>query len=91
MYALVLMIVGIGFIAILTGAIAERFLATQVEEAVESDATQAELLDELREIRSKLARLETRLRVRTGRVHPTRLGCECAPGCAPVRAATERT
>ena len=65
-YALVLMLVGIGFIAILTGAIAERFLASQVEEAVEevaqAEPSGAEHLDELREIRSKLDGLETRLR-----------------------------
>jgi len=65
-YALVLMLVGIGFIAILTGAIAERFLAAQVEEVVEEvtdvGATEAELLEELRRIRSRLERLETRLR-----------------------------
>jgi len=62
------MIVGIGFIAILTGAIAERFLAAQVDEAVEEvaekEATESELLDELREIRSRLDRLEPRLRRR---------------------------
>ena len=64
-YALVLMLVGIGFIAILTGAIAERFLAGEIEEvaeqAAEVEATEAELLVELREIRSRLDRLETRL------------------------------
>ena len=51
-------------IAILTGAIAERFLASQVEEVVEevtdAGATEAELLEELRRIRSRLERLETR-------------------------------
>ena len=50
-------------IAILTGAIAERFLASQVEEVVEevtdAGATEAELLEELRRIRSRLERLET--------------------------------
>jgi len=60
------MIVDIGSIAILTGAIAERFLAAQVEEVVEevtdAGATEAELLEELRRIRSRLERLETRLR-----------------------------
>ena len=65
-YAIVLMLVGIGFIAVLTGAIAERFLAGQIEEvteaAEETEATETELLDELREIRSRLDRLETRLR-----------------------------
>lgn len=63
--AMALMLVGIGFIAILTGAIAERFLATEIEEAVEAaeevEATEGEVLAELREIRSRLDRLETRL------------------------------
>ena len=60
-----LMLVGIGFIAILTGAIAERFLVGEIEEvaeaSAETEATEAELLVELREIRSRLDRLETRL------------------------------
>ena len=64
-YAIALMLVGIGFIAILTGAIAERFLAGEIESAVEAaeevEATEAEVLAELQEIRSRLDRLETRL------------------------------
>lgn len=64
-YAIALMLVGIGFIAILTGAIAERFLAGDIERvtdaAEESEATEVELLAELREIRSRLDRLEGRL------------------------------
>lgn len=64
-YALGLMVVGIGFIAILTGAIAERFLATQIEDVAEAAepiaATEAELLAELREVRSRLERIESRL------------------------------
>jgi voltage-gated potassium channel len=64
-YAIALMLVGIGFIAILTGAIAERFLAAEIEEAVEAteevEATEIEVLAELQEIRSRLDRLETRL------------------------------
>jgi voltage-gated potassium channel len=68
-YAIVFMLVGIGFIAILTGAIAERFLAGEIEEAVEaaeeSAATDVEVLSELQEIRSRLDRLEARL-VRRG-------------------------
>ena len=65
MYAIALMLVGIGFIAVLTGAIAERFLASEIEEAVEAteevEATEVEVLAELQEIRSRLDRLETRL------------------------------
>ncbi len=64
-YAIALMLVGIGFIAILTGAIAERFLASQIDQAVEAtdqvEATELDVLAELREIRSRLDRLETRL------------------------------
>jgi voltage-gated potassium channel len=60
-----IMLVGIGFIAILTGAVAQRFLAAQVEEVVEAEeeieATEAEVLAELREVRSRLDRLEARL------------------------------
>lgn len=59
------MLVGIGFIAILTGAVAQRFLATDIEEvtdvAEEMEATDAEILTELREVRSRLERLEARL------------------------------
>jgi voltage-gated potassium channel len=65
MYAIALMLVGIGFIAILTGAIAERFLAAEIEDAIEAteevEATEVEVLAELQEIRSRLDRLETRL------------------------------
>lgn len=64
-YAIALMLVGIGFIAILIGAIAERFLAAEIEDAVEAaeevEATEVEVLAELQEIRSRLDRLETRL------------------------------
>ena len=69
-YAIALMLVGIGFIAILTGAIAERFLASDIEDVTEAveetEATEAELLAELREIRLRLDRLERRL----GRASP---------------------
>jgi len=63
--AMALMLVGIGFIAILTGAIAERFLAGEIEEVAEgveeTAATEGELLAELRAIRVRLDRLEGRL------------------------------
>jgi voltage-gated potassium channel len=62
---MVVMLVGIGFIAVLTGAVAQRFLASQLGELVEAEeeieATDAELLAELREVRSRLDRLESRL------------------------------
>jgi hypothetical protein len=60
-----LLVLGIGFVAVLTGAIAQRFLASQIEEvadaAEEVEATDAEVLEELREVRVRLERLETRL------------------------------
>jgi len=62
---IVVMLVGIGLVAILTGAVAQRFLAATVEEvedvALEAEATEAELLSELREVRMRLDRLERRL------------------------------
>ena len=70
MLAIVVMLVGIGFLAVLTGAVAERFLTTRVEEAAEEtreevagdiDAAEAGLVEELREIRARLERLEVRL------------------------------
>ena len=64
------MLVGIGFLAVLTGAVAERFLSTRVEEAAaetqeelaeDLESAEAELIGELREIRTRLERLEVRL------------------------------
>lgn len=64
--AMALMLVGIGFIAILTGAIAERFLSGQIEETQEElrdDVEQAEedVLAELRAITDRLHQLERKL------------------------------
>jgi voltage-gated potassium channel len=63
--AIAVMLIGIGFIAILTGAVAERFLASQLEEVTEAaeevEAVDVELLSELREIRLHLDRLDRRL------------------------------
>lgn len=57
-----LMLVGIGFIAILTGAIAERFLAGHVEAvADEVEEAEADIGAELREIAERLQTLERRL------------------------------
>jgi voltage-gated potassium channel len=62
------MLIGIGFIAIITGAVAERFLAVEIEEVEEAveevEATDAEVLAELREVRSRLDRLEVALQKR---------------------------
>jgi voltage-gated potassium channel len=63
--AIGVLVVGIGFVAILTGAVAQRFLVSQIEDvaaaAEEIEATDAEVLAELREVRSRLDRLEARL------------------------------
>ena len=63
--AMALMLIGIGFVAILTGAVAERFLAGEIEEVADevgdAAATEVELLAELRAIRSRLDRLESRI------------------------------
>ncbi len=61
-----LMVVGIGFIAVLTGAVAERFLATRIEESQEEitgevEQAEVEVLGELREITERLHQLERRL------------------------------
>jgi voltage-gated potassium channel len=62
------MLVGIGFIALLTGAIAQRFIAERVEEELELveaevagdvAAARAELLRELRSVRQRLQDLES--------------------------------
>jgi len=59
------LVVGIGFVAVLTGAVAQRFLASQIEHVAEAteevEATDAQLLAELRDVRARLARLESRL------------------------------
>jgi hypothetical protein len=61
----VLLVVGIGFAAIVTGAVAERFLAVEIEEAAkvaeEVEATEQQMLAELRAIRTRLDRLEVTL------------------------------
>jgi voltage-gated potassium channel len=68
--AIVVMLVGIGFIAILTGAVAERFLARDVRviEAEVADEAESvdEVLGELRAIRERLGDLEGRVQ-RLGR------------------------
>ena len=57
--ALLVMSVGIGFGSILIGATAERFVQPDVEAAVqESDATEDQVVRELRELSARIARLE---------------------------------
>jgi voltage-gated potassium channel len=64
--AIGVMVVGIGFTAVLTAALAERFLASRVTEAEEEltervDEAEADVVAELREITKRLQRLEQRL------------------------------
>ncbi len=61
-----LMLIGIGFLAVLTGAVAERFLATRIEEGQEEvveevERAEADVLSELREITERLHALERTL------------------------------
>jgi voltage-gated potassium channel len=64
--AILVMIVGIGFLSLLIGSVSERFIAPRVQEEiaeVEEDVESAELelLDEIRAIRERLGRLEAPL------------------------------
>jgi voltage-gated potassium channel len=67
--AVVVMLVGIGFIAVLTGAIAQRFLAPsvkQIEKEVDQiDADEEAVLREVRELGDRLRRLEAMLTSKT--------------------------
>jgi voltage-gated potassium channel len=60
--AIAVMVVGIGFVAILTAALAERFVAQDIAE-VEEEVEEAEISvgQELREIAQRLQELERRL------------------------------
>jgi voltage-gated potassium channel len=67
--AAVVMLVGIGFVAVLTGAVAQRFLAPEIQretEAVEreADTDTAALLGELRDMRGRLLAIEEALQRR---------------------------
>jgi voltage-gated potassium channel len=64
-----LMLIGIGFLAVLTGAVAERFLASRIEETQdevveEVERAEADVLLELREITARLQALERRIGAR---------------------------
>lgn len=68
--AIVIMLVGIGFVAVLTGAIAERFLSPDLKveaEEVEQelDAASDAIVRELRELRGRLDGLEAAVRQRS--------------------------
>ena len=60
----------LGFVAVLSGAVAQRFLASEIEDVADATAevevTEAEVLTELREVRARLERLEARLAPRGG-------------------------
>jgi hypothetical protein len=60
------MIVGTGFIALLTAAAAQKFLATEIQRDVDVAVddvhlTEAEIMDELRKVRDQLDRLTVAL------------------------------
>lgn len=67
---IVVMLVGVGFVAVLTGAIAQRFLAPDVElielEIADEADSVTEIQREIRAVRDRLGELETRLQ-RIGR------------------------
>lgn len=70
--AMAVMVVSIGFVAMLTAAIAQRFIAHEVEAEVERalspiEDEEHEILMELAQAREQLTSIETRLRDRTQR------------------------
>jgi voltage-gated potassium channel len=65
--ACVLMLLGIGFFALMTGAVAERFLAVEIEEVVEElEADETELLEQIQQLSQQVQRLEASVRKRAG-------------------------
>ena len=57
--AVAVMLVGIGFVAILTGAVAERFITDEVRpESDEAQATEQQVLVELRDLAERVRRIE---------------------------------
>ncbi len=67
-----LMFIGIGFVALLTGAIAERFVAPRLEAAEQElagdvEIAETDLLAELHSVAERLARVEAALERRGGR------------------------
>ena len=64
--AILVMVVGIGFLSLLIGSVSERFISTTVEEEIaeveeDIETTESELLEEIRAIRERLGRVEARL------------------------------
>ena len=63
--ACILMVVGIGFFALITGAVAERFLATEVEQVEEEiESSEAEILEQIDALGRQLRTLEATVRRR---------------------------
>ena len=70
--AIAVMVVSIGFVAMLTAAIAQRFIVHEVEAEIERalspvEEDEREILAELAEARQRLTSIETRLRDRAQR------------------------
>jgi hypothetical protein len=65
-----LMIVGIGFVAVLTGAIAQRFLSDEAEriaeEAADLETAELDVVAELREVMTRIEGIERSLSARAG-------------------------
>lgn len=73
--AIAIMVVGTGFLAILTAALAERFLAGNIHEEVEEmgaevaeelAATEADILQEIRSLTTQMQQLEVKVQRRLG-------------------------
>ena len=72
--AIALMLFGVGFVALLTGAVAQRFLAPHIgqlaagEEQIERDiaSVETDLCAELREIAQRITEIERRIEARPG-------------------------
>lgn len=73
MTASILMVVGIGFFAILTGAVAQRFLAAEV---VELEEHEVDVLAQVREISAQLRKLERSIAEESGSGLSRRRGSE---------------
>lgn len=72
--AIALMLICVGFFALLTGAVAERFLSTQVHDVEEAESqlsadvsdVRSEIVRELREVSRRLQKLEARIETLQG-------------------------
>jgi voltage-gated potassium channel len=69
--SVVIMVVGVGFVAVLTGVVAQRFVVPVLQDETEEvedevEAASEAILRELREVRTRLADLETAVQRRGG-------------------------